>query len=117
MEKQRTNSQALVSKAYRNACKDFGLTDAEAAAIVGKTRATLTNGRGFNESSKEHEIQVLFIRLYRALYAILGGDKAAMKHWFTTANKHLRGVPKDLVKRISGLVNVNEYLDAMRAKI
>mgnify|MGYP001162410741 CR=1 FL=1 len=117
MEKQSVDKQMVVTKAYRNAYKDFGLTDAEAAAIIGKTRATLARSQGFSANSKEHEIQVLFIRLYRSLYAILGGDKAAMKHWFSTSNKHLRGIPKQLVTRITGLADINAYLDAMRAKV
>nr|WP_269468584.1 MbcA/ParS/Xre antitoxin family protein [Alteromonas sp. ASW11-130] len=94
----------------------FGLNDTEGAAIIGKTRATLARSQGFNPASKEHEIQIHFIRLYRSLYAIMGGDEAAMRHWFTTANKHLRGVPRELVKRIAGLIEINIYLDAMRAK-
>lgn len=117
MEKQSTDKKMVVSKAFRNAYKDFGLTDTEAANIIGKTRATLTRAQGFNVTSKEFEIQVLFIRLYRSLFAILGGDKTAMKHWFTTPNKHLRGVPKELVNRIAGLAGINAYLDAMRAKV
>ncbi|QCZ95487.1 MbcA/ParS/Xre antitoxin family protein [Salinimonas iocasae] len=117
MGRQSVDRQMVVARAYRSAYKDFGLTDAKAAAILGETHTRFTLSQGFSLSSKEHEIQVLFIHLYQSLYAILGGDKAAMKHWFSTSNKHLRGIPMQLVTRITGLAEINAYLDAMRAKV
>lgn len=117
MEKQKAEVNAVVMKAYKKAYKAFGLPDTEAAKIIGKTRATLTRSHGFSPESKEYELQVQFIRLFRSLYAILGGDIDAMKHWFTTPNKHLNGTPREMTNKIVGLVNVNEYLDAMRAKV
>ncbi|MEH6710131.1 MAG: MbcA/ParS/Xre antitoxin family protein [Paraglaciecola polaris] len=117
MEKHKAEPKAVVMKAYKKACKAFGLADADAAKIIGKTRATLTRSDGFSIDSKEYELQVQFIRLFRSLYAILGGDIAAMKHWFTTPNKHLNGIPRELTNKIVGLIYINEYLDAMRAKV
>lgn len=117
MEKHKAEPNAVVMKAYRNAYKTFGLPDADAARIIGKTRATLTRSNGFSTQSKEYEVQVQFVRLFRSLYAILGGDTDAMKHWFTTHNKHLNGTPKELTNKIVGLININEYLDAMRGKV
>jgi uncharacterized protein (DUF2384 family) len=58
------------------------------------------------------------IRVYRALYAILGGDEAQMKHWMRTANRHLsQQVPLDLIETYQGLAEVNRYLDAMRGRV
>jgi len=34
-----------------------------------------------------------------------------------TPNKHLSGIPKELLKNIQGLVHVVEYLDAIRGKV
>ena len=42
MRRQSVDRQMVVAKAYRSAFKDFGLTDAEAAAILGKTHSTFT---------------------------------------------------------------------------
>ena len=114
MKKQKAEDNAVVMKAYKKAYKSFGLTDTEAALILGKTRATLTRSHGFSPESKEYELQVQFIRLFRSLFAILGGDIDAMKLWFNTQNKHLNVTPRELTNKIIGLIYMNEYLDAMR---
>lgn len=106
----------VVMKAFRNAVSQLGLTHEQSAKMIGKTRATLERKDGFKQDSVEFELQVLFIRLYRSLFALMGGDLNAMRHWFNDDNYHLNGVPRDLVKRVTGLVEINQYLDAMRGK-
>jgi len=58
-----------------------------------------------------------FVRVYRSLFAIAGGDKGFMQHWLSTENKALSGKPIELMFSILGLIQVNEYLDAMRGKV
>jgi hypothetical protein len=114
---QKEPQSEVVMKAFRNAVNFMGLSQAQGARLLGKTRATLERKPGFAHHSIEFELQVLFIRLYRSLYAIMGGDQSAMRHWFNTDNTHLHGAPVELIKRVSGLVETNQYLDAMRGKI
>lgn len=40
-----------------------------------------------------------------------------MRHWLTTNNRHIKGVPLDVMKTILGLSSVVNYLDAIRGKI
>ncbi|MAL79302.1 MAG: XRE family transcriptional regulator [Sneathiella sp.] len=105
----------VLGKAARNAAAALGLTRAELGEIIGRDRTSLN--KGIRPSSKSGQLALLFVRCYRGLYALLGGDRANMSHWFRTENRHLRGTPKDLVKNVEGLVTVLRYLDGMRGKI
>jgi hypothetical protein len=108
--------QSIVMKAYTNAYKVLGISDTQAAKLIGVGRSTLLRKSGFEKDSKQNELQILFIRLYRSLFALFGGDLTSMKHWFEHQNKHIRGVPRELCFTVTGLVNVNAYLDALRGK-
>lgn len=109
------NEGDVLGKAARNAASQLGLTQTELGDIVGRDRTSLN--KGIRPDSKSGQLALLFVRCYRGLHAILGGDKENMVHWFKTENKHLHGKPKDLVKNVEGLVSVLRYLDGMRGKI
>ena len=110
------NTQTVVMKAYVNAYRALGLSDSHGAKLIGVGRSTLLRKTEFDADSKQSELQILFIRLYRSLFALFGGDLPSMKHWFEHSNSHVRGVPKDLCFSVAGLVNTNAYLDALRGK-
>ena len=110
------DAQSIVMKAYINAYKTMSISDNQAAKLIGVGRSTLLRKVNFETESKQSELQILFIRLYRSLFALFGGDITSMKHWFEHNNKHVRGVPKELCFTVTGLVNVNAYLDALRGK-
>jgi hypothetical protein len=46
----------------------------------------------------------------------MGNDPIQMRHWFHTANRHTGGVPAEQVQRAEALVEIVQYLDAMRAR-
>lgn len=110
----------VLSKALLNTKEQLGLTNSELGDIIGKDRTYFTrlkNSNVLEPESKEGELALYVIRIYRSLYALEGGDAEAMEEWLNTPNKHLAGVPKALLKNIQGLVQVTEYLDAMRGKV
>jgi len=110
----------VLSKALLNSKEHLGLTDSELGEIIGKDRTYFTRLRNrsvLEPDSKEGELALHVIRIYRSLYALEGGDIEAMEEWLNTANKHLSATPKELLKNVQGLVNVVEYLDAMRGKV
>jgi hypothetical protein len=109
-------SQIIVMKAYSNAYKFLGICDTQAAKLIGVGRSTLLRKSFFEKDSKQSELQILFIRFYRSLFALFGGDVISMKHWFEHKNKHIRGIPRELCFTVTGLVNINAYLDALRGK-
>jgi hypothetical protein len=107
---------SVLAEALTNAGKHLGLTQADLGKIIGKDRSAVSRGR-IAVDSKEGEIALLFIRCYRALYVLVGGDAEQMRHWMKTANLHTGGVPAEQVKSIQGLVAVLSYLDAIRGKL
>ena len=112
------NANEIVLKAFNNACKELGVSRDEASLIVGVDKATLNRNKtkGFAPDSKTGELCLQFVRAYRSLFAIAGGDKSFMQHWITTHNTALSGIPLKLMFSIIGLIQVNEYLDALRGK-
>lgn len=114
-----TVQSSVLMKAFYRACEELGVNKSQAAKIIGVNRSTLSRKgfSGFDPESKQGELSLHFVRLYRSLFAIAGGDKAFMRHWFTTANQALGDSPQNLVQQVLGLVQTNEYLDAMRGKI
>ena len=68
--------------------------------------------------AKRLELALMLIRIYRSLFAIVGGDKTKMQHWMHTYNRHLnQQAPIELVKSIQGMYTTVRYLDAMRGRI
>jgi len=77
----------------------------------------LSRQRGLDPESKEGELALLFLRVYRSLDALVGGDDAKAREWIATPNTHVGGVPMDRMTTVEGLVDVVQYLDAMRGRL
>jgi len=110
----------VLSKALLSSKEYLGLTHSELGDIIGKDRTYFTRLRNHSllePNSKEGELAMYVIRIYRSLYALEGGDHESMKEWLNTENKHLHGVPKELLKKVQGLLQVVNYLDSMRGKV
>jgi uncharacterized protein (DUF2384 family) len=117
---QQSDSELVTSSVLRSA-DTLGVTLSRLARVLGVGEATMKNcsrGTASLTRYKQQELALGLIRVYRALYAILGGDEAQMKHWMRTANHHLsQQVPLDLIETYQGLAEVNLYLDAMRGRV
>ncbi len=115
-----TNANTVLFKAFFNATEQLGLDNIHIANILGVDRTTITRIKNKGEikaKSKTGEFALLTIRIFRSLYAMVGGNEEIIKHWMNTSNKHLHGTPSELICTIHGIVQVTEYLDAMRGKI
>lgn len=106
----------VLAEALANAGKYLGLTQADLGEVIGKDRSAISRGL-INPDSKAGELALLFIRCYRSLYVLVGGNPEQMQHWMHTENLHTGGVPAEQVKSIQGLTTVLEYLDAIRGKL
>lgn len=111
-----TDPGQVLATALLNAGKQLDFTQADLGEIIGKDRSAISRGY-LDPESKSGELALLFIRAYRALYVLMGGNTAQMKHWMNTLNHHTLGIPKTQAKSIQGLVALVEYLDAMRGKV
>ena len=113
---------SVVSKALLRAAKSLGLSSSELAGIIGTSESTLSRLRHRKRGpiplgTKEGELALLFLRVFRSLDALVGGNESHAKAWLRAENHHVDGVPLRRMKKIEGLVDVAEYLDAMRGTI
>lgn len=112
---------AVVTKAVLRAADALGLSNKVLGRIIGVSEATVSRmGSGtymLAPADKPFELSVLFIRLFRSLDAIVGGDDAVARSWLVSENLALGGTPLSLVQSVQGLVNVIFYLDARRAVV
>jgi hypothetical protein len=108
--------QLVLGKALVKAGKELGLTQADLGVVVGRDRTAISR-QSLEPTSKSGELALLVIRAYRALYVLVGGDGRQMKHWMHTSNRHLGGVPAEMLRSVQGLNRVVEYLDAIRGRL
>ena len=116
---QEHSDAALVAKAALRAAARLGIANKELARIIGVSEATVSRmGSGaysLAASPKAFELALLFVRLYRSLDSIVGGDQAVAQAWLRADNIALGGVPLQRAMSIAGLTEVIAYLDARRA--
>ena len=113
---------SVVSKALLRAAEALGLSSSELAGIIGTSESTLSRLRHRKRGpiplgTKEGELALLFLRVFRSLDALVGGNELHAKAWLRADNHHVGGVPLRRMKKIEGLVDVAEYLDALRGTI
>jgi Antitoxin Xre/MbcA/ParS C-terminal toxin-binding domain/Antitoxin Xre-like helix-turn-helix domain len=112
--------EAVLTKAVLSAARRLGLRNRELAAVIGTSEASvsrLSRTRTLEPGGKEGELALMLVRLYRSLDALVGGDDEQARQWLHAENDHLRGVPAELIQRVEGLVDVVQYLDAMRGRL
>jgi len=111
------NPEAVLAKAALRAAERLGLTQGALAEVIGVSPASisrLAQGQPVDLRGKGRECALFLVRVFRSLDALMGGDPAKVSAWFQAHNRHLHGIPAELVKSIGGLTRVAEYLDAMR---
>jgi len=109
----------VLTRAVLRAGDLLGLPQRTVASSIGVSEASVSRfrrGRTIAPDSKEGELALLMLRLFRSLDALVGGDAARARAWMHADNRHLGGIPSRLILTVTGLVHVVEYLDAMRGK-
>ncbi|MHB8744159.1 MAG: MbcA/ParS/Xre antitoxin family protein [Sulfuricaulis sp.] len=106
----------VLAEAVLNAGKEMGLAQADVGRIIGRNRGSIRRG-GIDPAEKSGEIAAMLVRIYRSLYALFGDDQKTLQYWLNTENLHTRGIPRQQLFSVDGLVTVLHYFDAMRGKI
>jgi hypothetical protein len=113
------SNREVATRAALRAAGRLGLSNKAFGRIIGVSEATVSRmGSGsysLAPGDKPFELAMLFVRLFRALDAITGGDEAVASAWLRNENVALGGTPLALIQSVSGLVHVLGYLDARRA--
>lgn len=114
------SAATVVTKAVVNAMRLLQLSQQEVAGLLHVSPATTSrwvNGASvLSPDSAEGQLGLLFLRVFRSLDTLVGGDAQKARAWLKTENHHLGGVPLDRLKTPEGLVHVADYLDAMRGR-
>lgn len=111
----------VVTKAATRAADRLGLKSNVLCKVIGLSEPTISRMRKghyvMDPNHKSFELALLFVRLYRSLDAVVGGDETVAADWLANNNTALNGKPVDLIQSISGLISVITYLDSRRAVV
>lgn len=111
----------VLTKAMLRAADLLDVTARLLASVIGVSEATVSRMRReeflLERGTKPFELAVLFVRLFRSLDAIVGGDAAVARSWLKNANTAFDAAPLEKILTITGLVDVIAYLDSRRALI
>ena len=114
-------SARVLSDATLRAAELLGLSRTTLAQVLGVSEAGVSRlasgARRIDPLSKEGELALLLVRLYRSLDALVGNDGGQRRAWLESLNRGVNGRPVDLIVRAEGLVSIVAYLDAMRAPL
>ena len=110
----------VLGKAVIETSDFFGLSNEVLGKVLGRDRTSITRLKknpSIDPYSKTGELALLLIRVYRGLFAILGGNQAAMREWLQQNNFALQGQPLNQIQSVMGLTSTVQYVDSMRGKI
>ncbi|MDP2389492.1 MAG: transcriptional regulator, XRE family protein, partial [Acidobacteriota bacterium] len=86
---------AVVSKAVIRAAGRLELSNKALAKILGLSEASVSRmasgAYALRPADKTFEVAILFLRLFRALDAIVGGDEAVARAWLKNEHTTLGG--------------------------
>ena len=111
-----TRKAAVLGQAVLNAGAKLGLSASEVGRIIGRDRSSITRN-GVDPETVNGQLALILVRIYRGLYALVGGGEDEMRHWMHSPIRTLQGVPAELARDVSGLVRIAEYIDALRGKV
>lgn len=113
--------ELVLSKATLHAAEHLDISGKTLSDIIGVSEATVSRMKSgqyhLASTDKSFELAALFVRLFRSLDAITGGDDESSRTWLRAENTVLRAQPIDLIQTIRGLTETVMYVDSRRAKI
>jgi transcriptional regulator with XRE-family HTH domain len=113
--------EQVLSKAVVRAADHLDLTNRLLAEVLGLSEPTVSRLRRgryrLQRGAKPFELAQLLLRLFRSLDAITGSDDEASRSWLRSDNRALSGRPIDLIRSVTGLIDVAAYLDSRRAVV
>ena len=105
---QESNSDSrLIAKSVVRAAEKLEVSNRVLARIIGVSDASVSRMKKgdypLEAGQKPFQLAVLFIRLYRSLDALTGGDDEVSAKWLSNPNTALNGAPIALIQSVSGL--------------
>jgi transcriptional regulator with XRE-family HTH domain len=117
----RAEAGRVLARAVLRTAELLNLTRGTLARVLGVSEAGVSRlasgARLIDPDSKEGELALLLVRLYRSLDALVGNDAEQRLRWLRSYNRGVNGTPVELIERAEGLAGVVTYLDGMRAPL
>jgi uncharacterized protein (DUF2384 family) len=111
----------VLGEAVSRAASNWKLTDEQLGQIIGISRTSalrLRNGSfKLKRGEKPFELGQYFVRVFRSLDSIMGSDDVASISWLNSHNIDLDRRPIELMRSITGLFRVADYIDGFRARV
>jgi len=115
----RPEDRTVLTEAVLRAADKLGVRASVLAPVLGLSEATISRMKNgdyrLEAGTKPFELGVMFVRLFRSLDAIAGGDEDVARAWLANPNSALGGKPVEKIRNLAGLIDVIAYLDARRA--
>ncbi len=112
---------AVLAKAVVRAADLLDVGSQELSVVVGLAETDLSKARegdfAFESNESSFRSAIMFVRLFRSLDAIVGGNTGVARAWLRNENTVFESSPFEKIKNVAGLSEVVEYLDAKRAII
>lgn len=112
---------AVVAKAVLRAADHLGVSARMLGSVIGLSEPTVSRMKrgtfSLDRGTKPFELALLFVRLFRSLDAIVGGDETVARAWLRQQNSALGGRPIESIQTVSGLTHAIAYLDTRRAVV
>jgi len=112
---------AVVAKAVLRAADQLGVPARALGGVIGLSEPSISRMKrgtfSLERGTKPFELALLFVRLFRSLDAIVGGDETVARAWLWQENSALGGRPIDNIQTVSGLTHAIAYLDTRRAVV
>ena len=113
--------ELVLTKAILKLADFYNLSGKDLHRIIGVSESTITRlnqGKAYiSPTTKEGEIALLLLRVYRGLNSLIGTNHDKAKLWLNSYNNYFNQKPIDRLKTVTGLVEVVGYIDAMRGKL
>jgi len=111
----------VLTQATLRAAAQLSLGGSDLARVIGTSSSTISRLNSglklIDPNSKEGEMALLLVRLYRSLDAMVGNDSQLRLDWMRAHNRAFNAIPRDFIQSAQGLVTTVNYLDGMRATI
>jgi uncharacterized protein (DUF2384 family) len=118
---QHHEKEMVLTNAILKLANFYGFTGKDLSDIIGISEATATRlnqgKKRISPHTKEGEMALLLLRIYRSLNSLVGNNHEKAKTWLNSKNNYFQKKPIEEMKTVQGLVSVINYLDAMRGKL
>ena len=114
------DQKVVLSKALLNAANQLGLKPIQLASVIGVHPTAISQLKinpYLDPTTKQGELALLLIQVYRGLYALSGSDTVWIQYFMNSYNQATKGIPIEQIQTISGLIMVLNCVDALISKV